>query len=233
MQTLSIIVPVYNEERTVARVLDALGRLETRGIEKQIIVVNDGSTDGIKHALAPFLHEIIYVEHETNRGKGVALRSGLAKATGAFTVIQDADLEYPPEELSNLLSALETHPNWAAVYGSRNLAPTGRGYHLYILGVWFLTKLVNLCFGSRLTDAYTCHKMFRAEVLAKLPLQSNGFEIEMELTARILKSGGRIGEVPICYRPRTRSEGKKIRAVDGLRGLWTLLKIRFSRERAA
>lgn len=228
MHTISVIVPVYNEERTVAEIVRRLLALSTpAGWRREIIVVNDGSTDSTREKLTPFFSRIIYREHARNLGKGTALRTGISLATGDFVAIQDADREYAPEEIHNLITVLLLHPEWSAVYGSRNLAPTGRGYGTYILGVWFLTKLVNLCFGGTLSDVYTGHKVIRGSSLKSVEWRSCGFEIEMEITTRLLKNGGRIGEIPIPYQPRTRAQGKKIRAVDGLRGLAALLKVRF------
>lgn len=226
---LSIIVPAYNEERTIAKMIRELCALSIPKYQKEIIVVNDGSSDGTRSAVSPFSKEIIYREREKNAGKGAAVRTGVALATGDFIAIQDADLEYSPEEIPRLVQALKEHPEWRAVYGSRNLAPTGRGYGTYILGVWFLTKLVNILFGSSLTDVYTCHKLIRASTLRGVTLRSNGFEIEMEITARLLQKGGKIGEIPIAYRPRNRAEGKKIRPIDGLHGLLALFTVYFSR----
>ena len=230
MHALSIIVPVYNEERTVAEILRRLLALPLpAGHRKEVIVVNDGSTDGTRDELVPFFSQIIYREHEKNLGKGAALCTGISLATGEFVGIQDADREYAPEEILSLIKELIVHPEWSAIFGSRNLAPSRRGYGTYILGVWFLTKLVNLCFDGTLSDVYTCQKLIRRSALRALNLQSCGFEIEMEITTRLLKSGNRIGEIPIWYHPRTHGEGKKIRPIDGLRGLLTLFRIRFGR----
>lgn len=227
---LSIIVPVYNEERTVTEMLRRLLAASFPGYQKEIVVANDCSTDGTKKAIAPFVQKIIYCEHTKNLGKGAAVRTGFSRARGELIAIQDADLEYAPEQVGELLEALAAHPEWSAVYGSRNLASTGRGYGTYILGVWFLTKLVNLLFGATLTDVYTCHKLIRTDALRSLQLNSNGFEIEMEITARLLKNGKQIGEIPISYHPRTKAEGKKIRPKDGLRGLLTLLRCAAARR---
>ncbi len=227
---LSIIVPVHNEAKTLGEVLRRLFALSLGETEKEIIVVNDGSTDATRPALAPFLSRVVYLEHQSRRGKGAAIRAALPRATGELVVVQDGDTEYAPEEIPALLAALRAHPEWAAVYGSRNLARTGRGYSRYILGAWFLTALVNLFFRSKLTDSYTCYKLIRAAALKDLALAGTGFEIEMELTAKLLKRGLGIGEIPISYRPRSFREGKKIRARDGIRGLVVLFRV--WRERA-
>ncbi len=209
---LTIIVPVHNEAKTLGEVLRRLLALSLGETEKEIIVVNDGSTDATRAALAPFLSRVVYLEHQSRRGKGAAIRTALLRATGELVVVQDGDTEYAPEEIPALLAALRAHPEWAAVYGSRNLARTGRGYSHYILGAWFLTKLVNLFFHSKLTDSYTCYKLIRTAAL-------------MEITAKLLKRGFRIGEIPISYRPRSFREGKKIRAWDGFKGLVVFFKV--------
>lgn len=224
---ISIIVPVYNEAETIAEVLRRLFSVSLPGLQKEVIVINDGSTDLTKQALLPFLKEIIYLEHDCNKGKGAAIKTGFEQARGELVVIQDGDLEYTPDEIPRLLAALRTHPEWDAVYGSRNLAPTGRGYSHYVAGVWLLTACVNAVFGSALTDAYTCYKLMRTSAFRFLRLKCNGFEIEMEITAKLLAQGKRIGEIPISYRPRSFKEGKKIRARDGIRGLLALCRVAF------
>ena len=151
---------------------------------------------------------------------------------GDAVIVQDADLEYAPDEIPRLVDSLAADPSAAAVYGSRNLAPTGRGYSHYILGAWVLTQAINFFFRSRLTDSYTCYKLVRTPVLRALGLTSSGFEIEMEITAKLLRNGFSIREEPISYRPRSFKEGKKIRARDGLVGLSLLLMI-FASKRIA
>ncbi|MDP3661363.1 MAG: glycosyltransferase family 2 protein [bacterium] len=220
---LSIIVPAYNEEKTIARVVARLIALPFQKCELEIIVVNDGSTDGTAAALAPFLSQVILVSHTQNRGKGAALRAGLARAQGVYAIAQDADAEYSPEEIPSLLTELQNRSD--ALYGSRNIAPTGRGYTHYVLGAWLLTKCVNLIFHTHLTDTYTCYKLMRTDLFRSLNLVSDGFEIEMEITARLLKNKKKIIEAPISYAPRQFTEGKKIRPRDGIRGLATLLGI--------
>ena len=223
MQTLSIIIPAYNEEKTVGAVLDTLIGLALPSWNKQIIAINDGSTDGTEEALAPYRSSITYACHPTNRGKGAAIRTALALATGDAVLIQDADREYDPRDILLLLAALSDE-RVHAVYGSRtqNIWQSDRPH--YAAGARLLTGLVNICFGTRLTDVYTCYKLVRASTLKKLDLTSDGFECEMEITAKLLMRACRIVEVPIRYTPRSFAEGKKIRARDGLVGILTLIK---------
>ncbi|MCR4334293.1 MAG: glycosyltransferase family 2 protein [Patescibacteria group bacterium] len=222
---LSIIVPTFNEAKTIDSVLVRLFSLTIPGYEIEIIVINDGSTDNTKEIITPYFGKIKYFENEKNLGKGKAVYIGVSYVEGELVIIQDADLEYDPDEIYKLVSKLEDDPQLSAVYGSRNLSPTNRGYSHYILGAWFLTKLVNLFLNAKLTDVYTCYKLIRADMLRSLDLQSDGFEIEMEITARLLRAGGQIAEVPISYHPRSFKDGKKIRAMDAIKGLLTFFKI--------
>lgn len=222
---LSIIVPAYNEATTIAREIVRLRMLAVPQGTYEIIVVDDGSTDRTQDAIAPHLPFIIYQRHERRRGKGAAVRTGLMRAHGDYAIVHDADGEYDPRDIPRLLQALRGAPSAAATYGSRNLRPTGRGYRHYVLGAWFLTKCVNLAFRTHLTDTYTCYKIMRTDIIRSLNLTSDGFEIEMEITARLLKNKKKIIEAPISYAPRPFKEGKKIRAWDGVRGLITLLKV--------
>lgn len=224
---LSIIIPIFNEEKTIARVLDRVLSQEIGDWEKEVIVIDDHSTDSTQQRLEPFWDRIRIFMHPKNRGKGASLRTGFEAAQGNAIIVQDADLEYDPADWKRLLQELEENPNLAAVYGSRELNPERRGYFLYVWGVRFLSFLVNLLFGSNLTDVYTCYKLLRASVVRSIKLESSGFEIEAELTCKILKQGGRIKELPIRYFPRSFKEGKKIRAKDGLKGVFTIIKYRF------
>ncbi|MDP2926823.1 MAG: glycosyltransferase family 2 protein [bacterium] len=230
MKKLSIIIPVFNEEKTIEKVLE---KVLTQGIgdwEKEVIVVDDDSSDGTAQKLEPFFERVRVFKHGRNQGKGAALRTGFSAAQGQAIIIQDADLEYDPADWPRLLKTLEENPELSAVYGSRELNPERRGYWPYVLGVRFLTFLINLLFGSQLTDAYTGYKLFRGEAIKSINLESHGFEIEAEITVRLLKSGRQIKEAPISYRPRSFAEGKKIHAKDGLIGIWTILKYWLKRD---
>lgn len=223
---LSIIIPVFNEEGTIEEIIRRCLKAETLGYEKEIIVVNDGSNDNTQKILKNLKEKFnfILLEHSRNLGKGAAIKSGLKKATGNLILIQDADLEYNPNEYQNLLK--EVNQNFPIIYGSRNLGKSKRGYFSYFLGGKLLTAFFNLLFGSNLTDLNTGYKLFRADIIKNLNLQSNGFEFCEEVTAKIFKAGFSIKEVPIDYYPRKFSEGKKVRFWDGLLGLWTIIRYR-------
>ncbi len=225
---LSIIVPVYNEERTVFSVLERLAALEHAGWEKDIIVVDDGSTDGspkeiARAASALHIPNLTMLAHEKNTGKGAAVRAGIAAAKGDYIVIQDADLEYDPADIGELLWEAE-RSSAPVVFGSRELQPKRRGYLHYVWGVRLLTFAANLLFGARLTDIYTCYKLCHSSVLKPLELTSRGFEFEAEVTAKLLRAGVPIREIPIRYYPRTFAGGKKIKIQDGLIGLSTIVR---------
>ncbi|MFQ5906639.1 MAG: glycosyltransferase family 2 protein [bacterium] len=220
---LSIIIPVYNEAATITEVLKQVSSLSQ---EKEIIVVDDWSGDGTRHILEGIaLPELRVIFHDRNRGKGAAIRTGLRMATGDAVMIQDADLEYDPTECVALLRPIE-QGQAAVVYGSRF---KGGGEFLLKsrLANRFLTALTNLIFGTRLTDMETCYKMMRIDVARSLRIKSSGFEVEPEITAKILKRGHRIWEVPITYHGRRSSEGKKIGWKDGLKAIAALLRYRF------
>lgn len=231
---LSIIIPAFNEEKTIAAILRrVLAEKFPADWKKEIITVNDGSSDRTEEAISPFREEIKYLRHETNLGKGAAVKSALEAATGEAVIIQDADLEYDPADIPALIRKFE-NSGADAVFGSRNINPEKRGYSLYVLGVATLTALINILYGSKLTDIYTGYKLIRTPVLKSLGLESRGFEFEAEVTAKLLTQRAKIEEIPISYQPRKFHEGKKIRASDGLCGLWTILRIftRSSREAA-
>lgn len=222
---LSVIIPVFNEKETIAELLRQVDAVD---LEKQIIVVDDGSDDGTREILAGLERNgLILVFHRQNQGKGAAVRTGLQMVDGDVVVIQDADLEYDPHDFHSML-AVVLEQGGQVVYGSRLLKkdnPQG-GFSFY-WGGRLVTLATNLIYGSKLTDEPTCYKMFRSHVLEGMDIESNGFEWEPEVTAKILKKGIRIAEVPISYRPRKVEQGKKIKALDGLKAVWVLLKFRF------
>ena len=222
VRKLSIIVPVYNEARYIRQVIDRIRRLS---IPHEIIVVDDCSTDGTGEILKTLPETVRIVRHSSNSGKGTAIRSAIPHVTGWAVAIQDADLEYHPEELERLFGVLERE-GVEAVYGSR-FAGTIVGMKVHVrLANRFLTWLTNRLYGASLTDMETCYKVVRADVLRCLALQANRFEVEPEITAKLLRLGCRIHEVPIAYSARTVGAGKKIRWTDALTAIVTLMKCR-------
>lgn len=227
MISLTIILPVYNEAAAVGKLLTKLLAVNLPA-KTQIIAVNDGSTDGTSEILARFADRIEIITLPRNSGKGSAVRAGIARAKNAYVLIQDADLEYNPADIVKLLVAVS--PDSPVIYGSRNIAPNRQGYRHYVWGVAFLTWVANKLYGSRLTDIYTCYKLIPTKVLKRLGIVSTGFELEAELTAKLLKSGYPITEVPISYSSRKFTQGKKIGALDGVFGLVMLIRIRLSTQ---
>ncbi|HJB73459.1 MULTISPECIES: glycosyltransferase family 2 protein [Barnesiella] len=231
--TLSIIIPAYNEEKTIAellqRVLDAdLGE----GIDRELIVVNDCSTDSTGRIVQSFIAAhpqapITYLVHDRNQGKGMAVRTGIQAVTGDYVVMQDADLELDPNDFARMLPHLLSG-QYRVVYGSRFLAEeNSHTYFSYQLGGKFLSVMTNLLYDQRITDEPTCYKMFDAGLLKSIPLDCKGFEFCPEVTAKVSRLGYKIKEVPIRYYPRSIEEGKKLRLRDGLKAIGTLLKYRF------
>jgi glycosyltransferase involved in cell wall biosynthesis len=223
---ISIIIPAFNEEKTIAKTIEKVLAQESPGWQKEIIAVDDGSIDSTPKILEKFSDKVLIVRQK-NMGKGSALIKGFSKCSGELIIVQDADLEYNPADWPAMLEEFDNNPGIAAIYGSRELGSSRKGYFLNVLGVRLLTFFINFLFGARLTDSYTCYKLIKADFLKKLDLKSRGFEIEAEITCRILKNGGVIKEVPISYSPRTFSEGKKIRLKDEISGIAMALKCRF------
>jgi glycosyltransferase involved in cell wall biosynthesis len=223
---LSVIIPVYNE---VATVEEVVRRVRQTHLVAEIILVDDGSTDGTREALSglasPGDSALKILLHERNRGKGAAIRSGLGLAQGDVVLIQDADLEYDPRDYAALLKPFDEGA--LVVYGSRFLQSEGETMPLSRLANRWLTWATNLLFGAHLTDMETGYKLFRRDVIQSLDLHAQRFEFEPEVTAKLLKRGIPIREVPIRFRGRSYAEGKKIRPRDALVALWTLLRIRF------
>ncbi len=222
---LAIIVPAYNEAATIAEVVT---RLRALPIEKEIIVVDDASTDGTADALAGLRGpDLVVLRHERNQGKGAAIRTGIAAVTAPAVVIQDADLEYDPSDLLRLLEPVKNN-RADAVYGSRFLGVLEGMRFMNYLANKILAWAATLLYGQRITDEATCYKLFRSELLKSLPLVCRRFEFCPEVTARVRRRGIRILELPIDYRGRTVAAGKKIRMSDMLEALGTLLRYRFS-----
>lgn len=222
---LSIIVPVYNEEATIVSVMH---RLQEVCGAAQHIYVDDGSKDRSLTLMRENAREHDAVMTKENGGKGSAIRMGLGAATGTFTTIQDADLEYDPAELRTLLRIMKEKGGRAA-FGSRFLQKNPNIYKRYLLGNKVLTGMINVLFGSKLTDSYTCFKVLRTDDFRDLNLLSNGFEMEAEITTKLLKQKIEIIEVPIRYKPRTLAEGKKIGWKDAWKGMVMMFLIRLGK----
>lgn len=223
---VSIIIPVYNEKNTIIKILD---KVKAQELEKEIIVVDDGSTDGTREILEGLNDpEVKVFFHDRNRGKGAALRTGFEKATGDIIIVQDADLEYNPEEYKILIQPI-IDDKADVVYGARFLGGPHRVlYFWHYFGNKLLSLITNILYNINLNDMETCYKVFRKEALQGIKIKSNRFGFEPEITAKMAKSGQRIYEVPISYFGRTYEEGKKITWKDGLVALFILLRFRLT-----
>jgi glycosyltransferase involved in cell wall biosynthesis len=225
---LSIVMPVYNERETLSEILRQVRAVEMPGIEKEILVVDDGSTDGSRDILGEEAQagDLRALYHDENRGKGAAVRTGIEEATGDLILIQDADLEYDPRDYPTLIQPI-VEGRVAVVYGSRFLGPRKAMLFWHMLGNKLLTLTTNILYNTILSDMETCYKCFRADTIKGIPLRSRRFEFEPEITAKVLKRGHRIFEVPISYYGREYHEGKKIGWRDAPVAFWTLIKYRF------
>jgi len=230
MKKISIIIPVYNEKDTLRDIIAKVESVNFCGLEKELIFVNDCSTDGSDEILKDYENKYQVYNHLVNQGKGAAIRTALAHVTGDIVVIQDADLEYDPADYEKLLPLLIENKA-DVVYGSRFLQNQGNGSFMltHYLGNKVLTLITNLLFNVTLTDMETCYKAFKAEYIKGLEIVSNRFDFEPEITAKIVKKGARIKEVPVSYYGRLHAEGKKITWKDGIHAIKALVKFRFEK----
>lgn len=237
VQKLSIIIPAYNEEKTIRQVLDNVAKLELiDGIEKEILVVNDASSDKTSQEIETFLREYkdqnIHAFHQPiNKGKGAAIHKGIELASGDYCVIQDADMELDPNDINLLLNGLYKN-DAQVVYGSRFLKKDHQNtsFIWHIMGNGFLTKMSNVFTGFKLTDMMTCYKLVPSDILKSIDLKENRFGFEPEVTLKLSKIKGlKVNEVPISYIARNKEEGKKINSTDGMRVIYCILKYYFTK----
>jgi len=225
---ISVLIPVYNEVHTIKNLVKAV---EAVSVEKEIILVDDCSTDGTRQLLSKSYGDgrgdIKIIYHDKNLGKGSAVKTALKVAKGCYAVIQDGDLEYDPQDYIRLLDEAE-RTEADVVYGSRFLTTWRSTSFPHFLVNKFLTVITNILYGSNLTDMETCYKMIRTDLFKRLNLESERFEIEPEITAKLLKRGYKITEVPVSYKGRSYHEGKKITWQDGLATLWALVRFRYT-----
>ena len=228
---LIIIIPIFNEEKTISKIIKKVMLANTKNYKKEIIAVDDASQDKTYEILKQLKNKYKFtvLRHEKNKGKSVAIKTALKNIkpnTEDAIIIQDADLEYDPDDWKKMLNKFDAgNP---VVYGSRNLSPnTQRGYLTYFLGARALTELCNILFRSKLTDLYTCYKLIRADIIIKAGIESKQFDFCPEITAKILSNGYSIKEIAINYYPRSFSEGKKIKFWHGISGAWILFKYKF------
>jgi glycosyltransferase involved in cell wall biosynthesis len=224
---LSVVIPVYNEVKTIAEIVR---RVQATGLAYEILIVDDGSTDGTRDILRTLDSppKIRVILHEKNQGKGAALRTGFQAAEGEIILVQDADLEYNPREYPALLEPIESGQA-DVVYGSRFLGAKRRvTMFWHMVANNLLTLATNILYNSILSDMETGYKVFRADLLKSIPLRANRFDFEPEITAKVLKRHARVFEVPITFNPREYSEGKKIGLRDAFSAVWALLRYRFS-----
>jgi len=234
---LSIIIPVFNEEKTIARAIEEVKELSIEGIEKEVIVVDDGSTDGTASEISKLKSSsanIKCIRHNKNQGKGAAISTGIKNASGDYVIIQDADLEYHPTEIKKLIAPI-IEKKAEVVYGTRlNRLPNFSKdekkplFLIHYLGNRCLSLLTSILYGQWVTDMETCYKLFPKNALNKIVLRARRFDFEPEITSKLLKKGYKILEIPITTNPRGYAQGKKLHTIrDGTIALWTLLKYRF------
>jgi glycosyltransferase involved in cell wall biosynthesis len=225
---LTVVIPVYNERGTVMTVLE---KVKSLPVSKEIIVIDNLSTDGTRELLETVSDpEIRVVLQSKNLGKGTSVKLGFAMAKGEWVIIQDADLEYEPSDILRLLEHAEKAGK-VAVFGSRLLTGNPQGMLAFYIGRVVLNLIFRLLFGAKTTDVATCYKLVRSDIAKRLRLRCSGFDLDFELASALRRLGYNIAEVPITYRPRTIAEGKKIRPMDGIKAIATMLRVRIqSRE---
>ena len=222
---LSVLIPAYNEINSIDILLE---KIQAVPLDKEIIIVDDGSTDGTRDRLATYtsIPNIKVVLHDHNQGKGAAIRTAIKYMTGDIAIVQDADLEYEPQDYLALVKPIAEGKE-KVIYGSRFLKPENRhSYMSFYIGGQVVTLLTNVLYNQRLTDEPTCYKVFDADFLRSIPLNCTRFEFCPEVTAKVAKRGIRIKELPISYYPRSVAEGKKISWFDGIEAIWVLLRYR-------
>lgn len=225
MTKLSIIIPTYNERNTILEIINKVEKVDIGKIKKEIIIIDDCSKDGTRELLKRIKnHKIFY--HEKNKGKGSAIKTGLKHSTGDLILIQDADLEYDPNDYPNLIRPI-IEGKTKVVYGSRFLKKHKARYRIYYIGNIILSLITRTFYLRKITDMETCYKVFKKEVIKNIKLKAERFDFEPEITVKIIKKGYKIIEVPIWYKCRAFKEGKKITWKDGLKAAWCLIKYRF------
>lgn len=229
IQKVTVLIPVFNEVKTLKQILEKVEEANFCGLEKEIILIDDYSTDGTRDILKELEGKYKIFYHGKNQGKGAALRTGFEHMTGQVTVIQDADLEYDPVDYEPLVKLIIENKA-DVVYGSRlsGARPSRSFMFTHLLGNKFLTLMTNILYNTTLTDMETCYKAFRTSFIKDIKIKSDRFDFEPEITAKVLKKGARLYEIPISYYGREYEEGKKITWKDGIHAIWALVKFRFS-----